>query len=432
MVWFIISLLLLVSARAYDIDAIKTALSVDFNVEQGEIQLFNVSKCLHLPSCFGNNPESPYVLYYFPSWSGTSGPLRPDEAILVIQARPPTCRYFGYTPYLFSRTTGRIPTFLFASLSDTLNMDVVNISADGTIAFVSSPNPHVTATVENTIAPYLQPKAINTLSLPGQLLNLGLDSTADQIGYLARYALFADQAQGIKYLNDIPGYALKLTPKVSDNSVLYPYPTYRPLGPVSDNEDYLQSTLDALVDAVKASEHGIALVQTGTDIEEVNGYVNGFTCINGSLNCNGDNRDARYLKSESLYIYNTSSSHTWVVGVQHQKTGKATYTAVAGYYSAKKLGVISVADVKMNGSAEIFLPNNQYSSLLYAIKFARSCGPTEKYCFVVPVNFPGVPLDEAMDFTERVYVEPGFKVEPAAGSILSPQFIRYHSTVLGN
>eukprot|EP00026_Physarum_polycephalum_P007101 Phypoly_transcript_07155.p1 GENE.Phypoly_transcript_07155~~Phypoly_transcript_07155.p1 ORF type:complete len:433 (+),score=43.03 Phypoly_transcript_07155:337-1635(+) len=431
MMWFIVSLLL-VSARAYDINAIKTALSVNFNVEQGQIQLFNVTNCQYLPSCFGNNPESPYIQYYFPSWGSTKGPLRSDEAILVIQARPPTCRYYGYTPYLFSRSTGGLlPTTLFASLSDTLNMNTVNISADGTIAFVSSPNPHVTSTVENTIAPFLQPNAINTLPLPGQLLNLGLGSTADRFGYLARYALFADPAQGLSYLNAIPGYALKLTPKVADNSVLYPYPTYRPLGPASDNENYLQAALNALVAAVKASESGIPLVQTATDIEAITGYVNGFSCINASVNCNGDNRDARYLKSPSLYIYNTPLSHTWAVGVQHQKTGKAVYTAVAGYYNDKKLGVVSVADTKMNGSAEVFLPNNQYASLLYAIKFARSCGPTEKYCFVVPVNFPGVPINESMSFTERVYVEPGFNVEPAAGSILSPQFIRYHSTVFG-
>jgi hypothetical protein len=58
----------------------------------------------------------------------------------------------------------------------------------------------------------------------------------------------------------------------------------------------------------------------------------------------------------------------------------------------KSLGVLSVADTKMAGSAEVFLPNNDYAHNLYAIKLARSCAPNEMYCFVVPVNFPGVPL----------------------------------------
>jgi len=279
------------------------------------------------------------------------------------------------------------------------------------------------------VSPLLQPNATNTIPLPGQVLNLGLTAGADTFGYLSRYALFTDKTAGTNYLNNIPGYVFKLTPKIADSSTLYPYPTWRPLGPVSKNETYLQNALNQLVTAIKASESGIPITQPGIDGENVIGYTDGFTCINNSLNCNGDNRDARYIGSQDLYIYNTSLSHTWVVGVQHQKAGKAVYTAVAASYSNKSLGVVSVPDTKMNGSAEIFLgQNNIFASQLYAIKFARNCGVNETYCFVVPVNFPGVPLNATVSFTERVYVEPNYNVQPAFGSILKPQFIRYQST----
>lgn len=250
---------------------------------------------------------------------------------------------------------------------------------------------------------------------------------ADTIGYLSRYALFDNSTAGLAYLNNIPGYLYKLTPKTPVSSTLFPYPTFRPYGPISNNEDFLQTSLNNLVTAVKASESGIPLVMQGTDAEHLIGYENGFTCINKSLACSGDNRDARYLANRGAYISNTTSSHTWVVGVQHQTTNKAEYTAVAVSYQDKMMGVLSVADTKMKGSAQVFIPNDPNALHLYAIKFARSCAATESFCFVVPVDFPGVPLNATASFTERVYVEPNYNVAPVYGSILPPQFIRYRS-----
>ena len=58
------------------------------------------------------------------------------------------------------------------------------------------------------------------------------------------------------------------------------------------------------------------------------------------------------------------------------------------------LEVVSVADTKFNKSAYAFIPDNIYAPYLYAIKFARTCGASENFCYVVPVNFPGVPLSK--------------------------------------
>ena len=56
------------------------------------------------------------------------------------------------------------------------------------------------------------------------------------------------------------------------------------------------------------------------------------------------------------------------------------------------MGVLSVADTTAEGSAAVFIPNDKNSAYLYAIKFARSCGENELFCYEVPVAFPGVPL----------------------------------------
>ena len=100
--------------------------------------------------------------------------------------------------------------------------------------------------------------------------DLGLSNTADTFSYLSRYALFENQTVGTNYLNNIPGYVFKLTPKNSTTSPLFPYPllqkislkylfflflwrypTYRPLGPTTNNKSYLQAALTALVNAIQ-------------------------------------------------------------------------------------------------------------------------------------------------------------------------------------
>jgi len=414
--------------RGYDIQAIEEALNQDFNVEQGTFFLFNVSDCLNLPTCFGNNPQSPYIEYNFTSWNGRTGQLRSDEAIIAIQARPPTCRYFGYTPYIITRTTGSTPTMLFASLSDTLNMNTVKNGADGTIAIVSSANLNVSSYLVDLLEKFLLPNSTNILPLPGSALNMGLESGKETFGYLSRYALFQNPSQGLAYLKNIPGYLFKVSPKTPQENHEFPYPTYRPQGPTSVNENRFQNSLSNLVAAIKSSESGFGLVQPAIDIEHLIGYENGFTCINKSINCEGDNRDARYLRVGSIYLQNSTDSHVWVVGVQHHVTGKAVYTAVAAYDQDHQLGVLSVPDIEMKGSANVFIPNDPNVNALYAIKFARICLSSDLYCFRIPVEFPGVPLNAPISFTERVYVEPLYNVAPAYGTILAPQFIRYKTS----
>lgn len=53
--------------------------------------------------------------------------------------------------------------------------------------------------------------------------DLGLDDGKDTFKYLSRYALFKNPTQGLLYLSNIPGYLFKVTPKIPQDSALFPY-----------------------------------------------------------------------------------------------------------------------------------------------------------------------------------------------------------------
>src|SRR5689334_10648869 len=57
------------------------------------------------PNCFGSNPDSPYG---YPNFGTNAAPngvtqLRASSALVVIMETPPPMRYFGVTPYIFTR-----------------------------------------------------------------------------------------------------------------------------------------------------------------------------------------------------------------------------------------------------------------------------------------------------------------------------------------
>ena len=93
-------------------------------VQRGETTTFVVEDCEALAQCFGNNRTTPYLLFNAPA--GQPGIALPDsvvgeipkvpqdmapsylmeerDAIIITGLTPPEVRYYGFTPYLFSRT----------------------------------------------------------------------------------------------------------------------------------------------------------------------------------------------------------------------------------------------------------------------------------------------------------------------------------------
>jgi len=114
-----------------DVEAFKQALEADgFTVSEGGLTYFDFMKLYNsgvLPSAYGNNPATQYLVYLVPPASGhhVTGviadiikfigveaevtpffSLRPDEAVVFVGRTPPECRYFSFDHNLMERTYG--------------------------------------------------------------------------------------------------------------------------------------------------------------------------------------------------------------------------------------------------------------------------------------------------------------------------------------
>jgi hypothetical protein len=134
-----------------DVEAFKQALEEDgFTVQQGGLGYFDFMKLYDsgiLPSAYGNNPATKYLVYLVPPASGheVTGKiseivqflgvtakvtpfwsLRPDEAVVFVGRTPPECRYFSLDQFLMDRTYGDEARWIFAPFGDTVNNMVIN------------------------------------------------------------------------------------------------------------------------------------------------------------------------------------------------------------------------------------------------------------------------------------------------------------------
>jgi hypothetical protein len=114
-----------------DVEAFKEALEQDgFTVQQGGLGHFDFMKLYDmgvLPSAYGNNPATRYLIYLVPPPSGQEvegiiseiikalgvtanvtpfWSLRPDEAVVFVGRTPPACRYLSLDQFLMERTYG--------------------------------------------------------------------------------------------------------------------------------------------------------------------------------------------------------------------------------------------------------------------------------------------------------------------------------------
>ncbi|OPY50828.1 MAG: hypothetical protein A4E49_02551 [Methanosaeta sp. PtaU1.Bin112] len=130
------------NAKADDIKSLKQALEKDgFIIQEGELGVFDLVKVYNeglIPSAYGNNPTTRYMVYFVPPAPGeeidkrssavskvlgksedvnpTIKNLRPDEAIIFVGRTPPECRYFSYDVNLMFRTYGNETRWEWTSL----------------------------------------------------------------------------------------------------------------------------------------------------------------------------------------------------------------------------------------------------------------------------------------------------------------------------
>lgn len=435
-------------------DAFIANLPSDWNVTVGSWVYMDTLKCFTTPgySCYCNNPLSPYGSPYF----GEYGPepnlatlqLGNDEAVVVIFRTPPAMRYFSFNQYLYQKPGSS--SAVFASMSDALShreLGTTGSTEPGTSPFDSYAALVWTAdqnSFDSVQALLMQSglplHAINYLPLPqaipavppqaGYALHLGHGPGYEAFNLLMRTALPHNQADFDAYLKENPYYVLRVGPGIHlppAPSPVIGYPS-EVSGIVEDPA--LQTALKRLVANIQV-HYGASFTMK----RQQNSYTThtGWDCITGLTDCAGDNYDALYSREMSrLARVRDLQDFVIVVGVNHQKTGKAAYASFTVYDPDKLASIVSVADSDLTTRSALYHagitdpddPRTRLYRGLFAYMFAYDCGG-KQYCAEIPAPTESNPvgLEPGAPFfvLGRSYMEPNTLVRPSVEEIVGHQ-----------
>ncbi len=422
--------------------------AADHEVDRGAFGFFYVADCEGLPSCFGNNPASPYGFVMVPPAPGealfelettesvfTRGEsravfrLRADEVVVVLITTPPEAAYFGFTPYLF----GRGDVTMFASLGDTVNQLVIaTASSSGsrfgaeTALLLGADSARLEAVRSALVAAGAPAGMINTVPLPtqtasgGRLYVPGLGAEADTLNMLFRVAVFADREAGDAWLADPRATVLRVRPREARPTSALVSPPLRTPGSSCD-ESALRPALDALEATVRE--------RFSTDTHTVRAQpliaapLDGHSCIAGTAplgaNCLGDNRDTHYVTTVAPAVL-AEGTDLYVLGVNHALSGKATYVSIAAMDSVNLAGTGSLSASELVGSAAPF----GGSDALFAVRITRgACAAGEACLSVASTGWPSIPLDHAVRIIVRPYLDPATAVRPDPSELVLARIV---------
>lgn len=362
--------------------------------KKGEWKYFDVKNCFQgTKSCAGNNPSSPYGYPSFADEQASGMTLAYqigiNEALVLIFRTPPDSRYYAFTPY-FMKAHNSVEID-FASLSDSLNhrkLVTTGSVLPGGAPFnqysviVWTANINTYSQVQQIFVGLQFPEtAVNLipipLAIPGFNFSLGYGENGDIYSMLMRIALPKSQTQLDAYMREKPFFVVKLNPDLNIEFNSLPAQGYSStLSSLVEQEAYpnLQTALNMLVYDIKnkyASQY--FFYKNNPDFP----LKNGWDCITTTSICNGDNHDD--LNSADTRVINVTSLQDMVivVGVNHQKTGKATYLNHSVYDTVHSAGITSVTDVELTNESALYHAGvtaaNDWRRILYKNLYAYVC-----------------------------------------------------------
>jgi len=419
-------------------------------VQDGAFGFSSYSHCCEPDAnCFGNNPSTPYGTVFLPEgpgqahedhdwFSGFGDPpepglsrsfhLRSDEAILFIGRTPPPAKYFSFRSYLGSRRDIRTDQeqLVLGSLGPSLSSQSLGRTYDTTDVFDKSL--HILTTldrsVERDLVHGMEVSGLEAdfLALDGVspfLVRTGLQPEADTFFTLTRIAIPEDPEADQAYRDDPGAQVLRITPQVP-RVLLEPHTSagLPPRGSGTD-EGAWEEALDRLHDAITAHWAD----QTATEIDVVPYWFETYACID-NITCAGEIRD-RFTAVASPFQLNDDAPHAVVFGVNHERTGKATYSSFSLQTYEGQIGIESVDSTQMPGSAAFYLPDEPLVDDLYAWTLSRDCSAREESCLEVPETCPGIPLGASIKITVRAYLEPTTGAAPTPQELLGDRMLRF-------
>lgn len=426
-----------------------------------------------LPSCFGFNPDAPYVAAFLPDADGqaqhnASGLYDPDmrfsagyrlaanEAIVLVGKTPPPVTYFSYVPYLFIRYSQAMGRYvkIFATMTDTVHYR--NIKTAGTphgrgddpfdkdtLVVITADRRTDRRVRQAAVQAGYSESIMNTLVLPSEIARLGLERGRDEFMMINRMALPPeDEASKAKFNNYLraPGIRVfRVRPKTGGAD---PFATPRVTARGSGtNENSMAASLASLRRAILDRHATSAAEEYATKIW----IPEGRDCIASNMECIGENHDTVYLRIPGsatddpvagppmFTLSDDPRDFVVVYGVNHVAMGKAIYHSVSAYGNDRLNGLATLTNRDFAGSAARYLPGDPNAGSLYVVKVARRCSAEETDpCLEIPAG--GCPVDDMKHYGSpsgaelflviRAYVDPASNVGPSPGEILFDRAIR--------
>lgn len=307
--------------------------------------------------------------------------LEPYDAVVFIGKTPPPVAYFSFSGYLFDRQYEGEPErrVLFTSLGDTINLHRIHTfnkkkPFNQDVVIVMTPDRGTNARVWEAAKRARFPKYLmNTFAIPSSVVKLGKGDDKDKFVFLQRIFLPESDADLESYLKDPGATVFYLTlPKATPTPLdPYPMPEVKVRGTGKAETD-LMPALDKLEAAILAenSAYQATRYQSGIWLNE---WLDG---IQRRVNLLGECRDTVYLKTDDLTLADNPDEFLMVFGVNHEATGKATYSNFSIYHHEKELGIAGRHSRKLAGSADHYNLGEykDKAKFLYALKVQRNCG----------------------------------------------------------
>lgn len=401
----------------------------DLIVSPGSYAYFDYLDCCERPElCLLNNPSSAYGYVTLGPAPGQTAEdledgrwfhLRRDEAVIVAGQGPPVARYFSFRSYLALRPTSEGNPLVLGSLGRSTSHLTMAEQRSSPIwgepmAFVVSASAEAEAlAVQGLLDAGFRRSDIYLDRIPEEIVRLGLDREADLFSVTARLAVFADPDAGASHLADPEAVALRVTPR-DPIDPLTPHPIEElPAAGSGTDESAWASALDELEAALRARFAGRpALMGLSEGLA-----VNSLDCI-ASMSCGGDSTDRYYAYLPPSVLLPGGDVFAVVFGVNHQRTGKASYANFSVDTDLHLLGIGAIDSDAMVGSASPYLPDHPQRYDLYAAIVSRDCSLHEGLCLEIPSTCPGVPEEEPLTISFRAYLEPSTGAAPLEEELL--------------
>lgn len=420
-----------------------SALPANWHSLQGEWKYFDVVGCFIAGNyCYGNNPSSPYG---YPSF-GSSQPISPfqlgqSEAVVIFFRTPPEMRYFAFTQYLMTR--GGNPFYIFASLSDSLNLTKLSTLQSATpganvfgqdAVLVWTADMNTRDSVLDMLAAQGIPSAnVNFIPIPIQLpLHMNYGARADTFGMVMRTALPALQSDLDAYMSQKPFFVVKVGPNTPPP--IAPAPSIGFASEVSGTVESpsLATALNSLVADIKSNYQ--AAFSFRSQLVKYSDTV-GWDCITTLTPCSADNHDDLIaMDVTKAVVVNHPSDVVIIAGVNHHATGKALYINHSINDTIQSTGIDSIDDPQLGMQSALYHagvkslkdPRVKRYRNLYAYAISYHCG-SMKYCENIPAPTPTSPigLQSGAPFLlwARSYLNPQTGVRPNAAEIVQHQVL---------